>query len=159
MMHMFFLAIRVGSHPYSAYGSGCCNLLNLLATIIIMVYAHDLRPSMSCLAQYKDIGCLALLAACAAFGTEAIDATFRGIPPSTEVMQLALADASDNIEFVAFVPALWVGKGFMMESTALANVQKRAVLLCSFLVFFYFTEDVFSAMQLAYYPEYRIIAV
>merc|ERR1719502_1336458 len=126
--------------------------LGFLACLIIMVCGYHLRPSLSCLTQYKDVGCLALLAVCAALGTEAIDATFRGMPPSTELMQLALQDASDYIELLAFVPALWVGKGVMMESTGLANVQKRAVLLCSFLVFFYFTEDVFSAIELAYDP-------
>merc|ERR1719428_1627185 len=117
MMHMCFLGIRVGFHPFAEMGCGCWNLLGLLASLIIMVHAYHLRPSLSCLVQYKDVGCLVLLAVCAALGTEAINATFRGMPPSTEMMQFALEEASDYIEILAFVPALWVGKGIMMEST------------------------------------------
>merc|ERR1719375_2869811 len=117
MMHVCFLGIRVGCHPYTEIGCGYWNLLSLLASLIIMAYAYHLRPSLSCLTQYKDVGCLALLAVCAALGTEAIDVTFGGMPPRTNVMQLALEEASEYIEIIAFVPALCVHKGVMKKST------------------------------------------
>merc|ERR1719198_1442177 len=76
---------------------------------------------------------------------------------NTKVLQLIATDASDYIEILAFVPALWgtqCSKDISLEGTVATSTQNRAALVLAFLVSFYITEDVFEAVTMP--SEFRI---
>merc|ERR1719198_2865303 len=68
---------------------------------------------------------------------------------NTKVLQLIATDASDYIEILAFVPALWgtqCSKDISLEGAVATSTQNRTALVLAFLVGFYITEDVFEAV-------------
>jgi len=166
LMHASFLAFRVLCHPFTEIGEGSWNLLGLLMSLAILIKAFNLRPSVSSLYEYRDVFCLMVLACGAACATEVLDIILRAVSSSSDMpimsldaktLQLMAKDTSDYIEILAFVPALWGtqrSKDISPESTVAMSTQNRTALVFAFLVGFYITEDVFSAVTLP--RKYRL---
>merc|ERR1719152_246663 len=135
-------------------------------SLAILIKAFNLRPSFSNLYAYRDVFCLVILACGAACATEVLEVILRTMSSSSDmptvafnakVLQLMAKDTSDYIEILAFVPALWGtqrSKDISPEGTVAMSTQNRTALVCAFLVGFYITEDVFSAVTMP--RKYRL---
>lgn len=151
LMHFCFLALRVLCHPVAEVGFGSWNLTGLVAVTAIILNCHGI----SSFYKHLDVLCLVLLAMAAAVCTEVLDSYVQGLSFDIELLQLTIKDASDYIEILAFVPAVWMAhrdksaappRSFVLADDA--GARNCANFFFLFLVGFYVTEDMFAALML-----------
>lgn len=148
LMHACFLALRVFAHPYTEVGTGLCNLVSLLGACAALHMGFGFRWSAAGLRKHCDVCLLAVAAAAAACITCLVGDDINDLP----YVELVIATASDYIELLAFVPAVWMvqrsDKDVVQEWSGSPDPQKQAVAFFLFLVALYSAEDGVSALRL-----------
>lgn len=155
LMHTCFLLLRVCCHPFTEVGTGAYNFVGFVAALITMHVGFKHKWSCRSLWEHRDVGCLAALAAIAAVMTTELDEYFRHdhLTMKQKFLWDAASAASDYIELLAFVPAVWSvyrpSKVLDSIQDSEADRQRSASAFFAFLVAFYFMEDIFNAVSIA----------
>jgi len=157
LMHTSFLALRVGSSCFLEVGGFDTTYQNVAHIIVGLVALHKgfgLRLSLKTCLQHYDVFCLSLLALVAAYSQEYLSELLR--PDDwfhANLIQRSLVAASDYIEILAFVPAVWMvhkeDKNAPRVTVENTVTKRKTVAFFAFLLVFYVTEDVLTAPALS----------
>jgi hypothetical protein len=145
IMHASFLMLRVCAWPLLEVGLGFCNLLGLVAACAALYMGF--RSHCVSIRAHLDLVGLWLIALAGALCTELLD-----FHRAASLLECVIFTASSYMEILAFVPAVWTVHQCVKKNddTGIAtsdNVQTQAALFFTFLVSFYFMEDVVSAFR------------
>jgi hypothetical protein len=146
LMHACFLALRVCAWPLLEVGLGFCNVLGLVVACAALHWGFNFRCNS--MRAHWDVCGLWLLAVAGALCTELLD--FKS---KTSLLENTIFAASNYIELLAFVPAVWMVQQAVKKNddTYVAGtdtmVQTQAAYFFAFLVFYYVMEDVISAFR------------
>jgi len=149
LMHACFLALRVCAHPYTEVGTGLCNLVSLLGACAALHVGFGFRWSVAGLLRHCDVCLLAAAATATACVTCLVGNDINDLP----YLELVIATASDYIELLAFVPAVWMVQRPDKDvapawSEPVPDPQRQAACFFAFLVALYLAEDGVSALRL-----------
>merc|ERR1719387_381817 len=158
LMHACFLLLRVGCHPFAEVGSGLYNLFGLMASLVTLHLGFRYQWSLQTFWENRDIWSLVCLAGMAAWATQELDEYFEKQRDAQYhrdnqyILERIIATTSDYIEVMAFVPAVWIvyrsGKVIDPLSSPKASSKRKTTFLFAFLIAFYFTEDILTAIRL-----------
>lgn len=151
LMHASFLALRVVGHTFYEHGDWYWNVAWLVAACAALRKGFGLRLSLATLREHCDVWCLVLLALSTAAGTKYLDSQFH-VARTQTLLQFTVATGSDYIEILAFTPAVWrvlQAHTHVASQRDISDPRTRVLFFFAFLVSFYFTEDILSAIELA----------
>merc|ERR1719335_1692976 len=158
LMHASFLLLRVCCHPFAEIGSGLYNLFGLVAACFTLHFGFKYQLSLQSIRENRDVWCLLCLAGMAGWLTQELDEYFekQSDPEyhrdSQYIFERVIATTSDYIEVLAFVPAVWIvyrtGKVLDPLQLPKSSSKRKTSFLFAFLIAFYFTEDVLTAISL-----------
>eukprot|EP00933_Yihiella_yeosuensis_P006789 TRINITY_DN111582_c0_g1_i1.p1 TRINITY_DN111582_c0_g1~~TRINITY_DN111582_c0_g1_i1.p1 ORF type:complete len:284 (-),score=41.31 TRINITY_DN111582_c0_g1_i1:460-1311(-) len=146
LLHGFFLGLRVCAWPLLEVGFGWFNLLGLVFIVAALHLGFGFQLTLESFISQLDVFGLVLISAVGAFFTELMDTR----TPDAEAIVFT---TSSYIEIVAFVPAVWMVHQNSKKNDDFAQVsrtrtvQSQANYFFSFLLFFYFVEDLLSAYR------------
>lgn len=150
LMHASFLMLRVLGHVFHEHGALYWNVAWLIGACVALRKGFGLRCSLASIYEHRDVWVLVLLALLTAAGTQYLDAQFSATR-TKDFMEFTVATGSDYIEILAFVPAVWrvfQKHTHVVSQRDTSDPRMRALMFFTFLICFYFTEDILSAFEL-----------
>jgi len=157
LMQTIQLSLRVGAGIYLpdfASGFLSTNCILLVSAVVLLPTIFGLRPTKQWIVEQRDVMLLAVLAFSFAVFTEIADG-YQGYQSlfnkslMTRHILNSITQASDYLELVSFVPAVWmVCRDKELKEVDVNAARKRATALIAFLLSFYFIEDVVAAWVL-----------
>lgn len=164
MMQVCFLTARLVFNYLAELGMDMFLYRNFAALALgcfLLPTFFGLRLSRACIWEHRDVGCLVVVAFLTAISTEVINMYTQGYSMyhfandvwyQKRISMLIFFAASDYIEVLTFVPAMWiicrVDKNAVPNKMDVGEAQKRVVALFSFMMFFYVGEDLHSVYML-----------
>lgn len=152
LMHAAFLALRVVGFFFMDTNECCWNVARVACACIALHKGFGFRFSPASILAHLDVWLLVLTALLAASSTKLLDWLINDAPFDLGSLS-SLNTASDYIEILAFVPAVWMvlksnQNQHVTAQTVATDPRKRVLYFFAFLVSFYFTEDILGAFQL-----------
>lgn len=152
LSHGCFLVMRVPQH-YMHDGILSLNFLSCLlalsAACVLWPVCFRVRSFDAVFHQNWDVWVVVVLGWTAAIVTEGVNKYFDE-DSDYKFLEATIATAALYIELLAFVPAVWMvcrGDRDTREAADVSDTRRRALALFTFLVGFYFLEDVVSAIM------------
>lgn len=155
LMHVGFLAIRWSSTLFDARMEAYYfNTTMLVLACVLMPTVFGCRPTLTWFKEHADAFLLiALGIAVAIVEVETFSYTkFHSHFFRSRYMEDVITSASDYIEIIAFVPAVWMAyrksaDAIEQDVEAVSRSQRRALCLFAFMIIFYSQEDISNALS------------
>lgn len=158
-MHVCFVLLRIlgGIWVTGEFSLDYHNLFFLTAAFLTMHFGFN-RDWICSIWNYRDVSFLIVLSIAAAVVTEELEDALRSqkfgyYRNNDHLFELVVGTASNYIEILAFVPAVWMvyqaSKVQLQNAVPMddAGVQRRVLSFFAFLIAFYSMEDLHAATQ------------
>lgn len=149
LMYMCFLLMRVFCLFFAGFSTGYWNTACLVGVCVALRNGFNFQLSLRSLIKNMDVVGLVVISMLAAVATGMSVAT--STTPWRHEFQYIIDTASNYIELLTFVPAVWIAAGAERRVSRIQvdfkNLHTPAIYFFTFLISFYFMEDLCQAFK------------